>query len=428
MNLFTDFIAWDTIPKTYRESIEITRSLGIEYIWIDSLCIIQDDPEDWLREAEKMKTVYGNSYLNISATHAVDSHGGLFVSSNLGAEYFAHKIPQDPDIYIRSQPHQTHWPFGSNYNNMPHSPLLQRGWVFQERMLSPRMVHFDADELKWECQVAGDCQCGGMVVISNFKRDYYRSLRHEEPPMPYQWMRISERYSSLKFTYDKDRLIALAGIVQQGVQSGKGEKYLAGLWERNLSVLLCWKIIDTHRRPDTYLAPSWSWLSVFGTVEYSRRLDFHSTNPDIDVKITEVVCTSTKGSIATASTSPVVGFLRLKGRGLRMRAELADFGTQSTPPVYCLQKHCSDSRKPKILVQADYSMTREDASAITEVFLVFWGIMMPDQVTFLVLRSASIDSHKFERLGITWFLKGDKAKDLEQILADCEMEDNIIII
>ncbi|TGJ86908.1 hypothetical protein E0Z10_g1915 [Xylaria hypoxylon] len=281
MNLMMDFISWESIPKTYQESIQVTRLLGIEYIWIDSLCIIQDDAEDWQREAGKMKSVYGNSYLNIAATEALDSNGELFRSGKLSAQYPARKVPRDSMIQIRPQPSQTHRHFGSNYFENSRPPLLQRGWVLQERILSPRVVYYGAEEIQWECQAANDCQCGGMVVIANFKSGYHRSLKSDGvPPLPYQWMRISEKYSSLQFTYGNDRLVALSGLADQGVQSGKGGKYLAGLWERNLAHQLCWQILNIHRKPDTYLAPSWSWLSVFGVVrgelyEYRRSHPHH---------------------------------------------------------------------------------------------------------------------------------------------------------
>ncbi|KAF2970764.1 hypothetical protein GQX73_g2803 [Xylaria multiplex] len=425
MDVMTNHIPWDTIPKTYQESIEVTRLLGLNYIWIDSLCIIQDDGQDWKREAGRMKSVYGNSYLNIAATEALDSYGGLFMSGSLTTKYPAQKVPRDTTIQIRPQPDRTHAGFGSNYYYTAGHPLMQRGWVLQERVLSPRVVYYDADELKWECQTDADCQCGGMVVLSNFKQDYYKSLKHDGVPLPYEWMRISEKYSCLKFTYDSDRVVALAGLAEQGVQSGKGGKYLAGLWERNLAHQLCWQVSNTHRRPDTYITPSWSWLSVFGQVHYSNRMDFTSVCLNVDIKITEVSCTNKEGGIPTTVTSSIVGFLRLKGRGLKMRADVTDYGTQSSPPVYHLRREGDDHG---LLVRVDYIMSREDADAVKEVFLLFLGSLWPNGNGFLVLKSVSGDSPKFERLGFTWLEKGSKAKVSEQLLAYCKVEDDVIIV
>ncbi|KAI0803522.1 heterokaryon incompatibility protein-domain-containing protein [Xylaria sp. FL0064] len=423
-----DCIPWDSIPRLYQQSIEVTRLLGIDYIWIDTLCIVQDDAEDWQREAGKMKSVYGNSYLNIAANQAVDSSGDLFTSSSLGVEYPACKVPRYPDIQIRPQPHLTHRHFGSNYTNFPaESPLMQRGWVLQERILSPRVVHYDADEIKWECQAATDCQCGGMMVIANFKIDYYGGLKPDGTPLPYQWMRISERYGSLKFTYDSDRLVALAGLAEQGVQSGKGGRYFAGLWEHKLAHQLCWQITNTHRRPEVYLAPSWSWLSVFGSVRYNNRMDFTSTCSHIDVKITEVSCLSTEGNMPTTSTSPIIGFIRLKGRGMRMRAELSSPGTQSVPPVYFLRTEGGDVPVLKIIIRADYVMTQQEAAAVTEVFFLFWGCMWPNENAFLVLKPISAERPKFRRLGIMLLPQQGGAENMRRILAHCTTKDPIYL-
>ncbi|KAI0970600.1 heterokaryon incompatibility protein-domain-containing protein [Xylaria arbuscula] len=425
MNAMSDDIAWDSIPRLYQESIALTRLLGVEYIWIDSLCIIQNDEEDWLTEAGKMKAVYGNSYLNISANQAVNSYDPLFSSSNLGAEYPAQKVPEDLDIQIRPQPHLTHRHFGSNYTNLPaESPLMQRGWVLQERILSPRVVHYDAEEIRWECPAMTDCQCGGMVVIANFKLDYYSGLKPNGTPLPYQWMRISERYSTLKFTYESDRLVALAGLAEQGVQSRKGGKYLAGLWESNLAHQLCWQITNTHRRPETRLVPSWSWLSIFGTVRYTNRMDFTSTCSTIDFQIMEVSCLSTEGAAPTTSTSPIVGFIRLKGQALRMRAELTDPGSPSVPPVFRLRTDGSDRKGLQVLIRTDYIMNLKDASVIKDVLLLFWGSFWPNENIFLVLNPVSGESHKFERLGIMW----TGGEEQRRIRACCEMENDIILV
>ncbi|RWA11834.1 hypothetical protein EKO27_g3290 [Xylaria grammica] len=400
-------IPWKSIPKVYQESIQVTRLLGIEYIWIDTLCIVQDDAEDWKREAGKMKAVYGSSYLNIAATEAVDSYGDLFASSTLGTKYPSQEIPADRDVQVRAQPHQTHRHFGSNYYNIsPAAPPAAR--------LGPAGAHPVAAR-----------RCGGMAVISNFKLDYYGSLQRNGTPLPYEWMRIGESYSCLDFTYDGDRLVALAGLAEQGVQSGKGGRYLAGLWERSLPHQLCWEIVSVHRKPAAYIAPSWSWLSVFGMITYANRMDFNSACFSIDVRIAEASCTSTEGAVPTTSTSPIVGSLRLKGRGVRMRAEVGDYGTPSRPPVYRLR---AEGEEGGIWVRTDYAMGREDANAIKEVFLLFLGCMWPDKNAFLILRSVSSDSLKFERIGLTWLAKGKKERDFERILERCKVEDNIVIV
>ncbi|KAI1153574.1 heterokaryon incompatibility protein-domain-containing protein [Nemania diffusa] len=166
-------VSWHSIPKLYQDAITITRELQIEYIWIDSLCIIQDDLGDWERESIRMRTVYGNSYLNIAGCHARESSGGLFSTSNLMNCFPTYSVPGSTSKYIRQQPHYTHLDYGSNYTEQINQQvLLSRGWVLQERLLSPRIAYYDAEELKWECNLTTDCQCGGMSVMKNSKVDY----------------------------------------------------------------------------------------------------------------------------------------------------------------------------------------------------------------------------------------------------------------
>ncbi|KAI8628780.1 heterokaryon incompatibility protein-domain-containing protein [Xylariaceae sp. FL1651] len=411
-----DNIAWESIPKLYQDSIEVARCLGIQYIWIDTLCIVQDDAEDWRRESVQMKSVYGNSYLSIAAVQAVDSYGELFASSDLPAKLPSHT------------PYMTHLHFGSNYSRTSNPTLLRRGWVLQERILAPRVIYFDAEELKWECQTERDCQCGSMLTIRNFKTDHVGSLIRDEAPLPFQWMRVAEQYSGLQLTFDSDRLVALAGIAEQGIKSGKGGRYLAGLWERHLEHQICWEILDTHRKPETPLVPSWSWLSVFGSVRYNNRMDFSARGSEIDVEITEVDCSST-GTDYLAAGRPVSGFIRLNGRGTRMLAELTDAGDEFTPPTYCLRTGRGDEDETELWVEMDYIMTPEDASAIKEVFLLFWGEIL-EETTFLILKPAAENSQKYERFGIASYSNTDPelVAYRGEIISWCERKKDIIFI
>jgi hypothetical protein len=147
---FQQSILLDALPETFKDAISITRRLGIRYLWIDSLCIIQDSIEDWRKEASAMGDVYKNSFLNIAATGSKESSEGYF-----------HKRSYDFIEPIEVSPtwkKSTKGPYLWLHNiglvryvlNM--SPLLQRGWVLQERLLSPRVLHFGKDELFWECQ------------------------------------------------------------------------------------------------------------------------------------------------------------------------------------------------------------------------------------------------------------------------------------
>ncbi|KAI1335385.1 HET domain-containing protein [Xylariaceae sp. FL0016] len=469
-------VPWDTIPKTYQDAIEVTRQLELEYIWIDSLCIVQDDPEDWRRESVLMKAVYGNSYLNIAAIDAPDSRDGMFATSNLPRDFPALPVPGCPGVLARRQEAWAHRDFGSHYPSQFNSPvLMMRAWVLQERLLSRRVVYYDARELKWECDAARDCQCGALVTLGNFKLEFSDAVwrRQRDRPLPFIWMRIAERYSNLELTFDSDRAVALAGIAELALRSGGGGRYLAGLWEKHLAHQICWKIGDTYRKPEMYIAPSWSWLSVFGGVEYSNRMDFDACCSVIDVEITEAECTYLSEA---DQTGPVVdGHLKVSGRGAWMLAELSeaddtedengaegedeagddedvtedgdsrsngddtgddgdtgdddDSEYEEDPPWYCLRYEESGlPLSEKWDVVMDYLMDENEARRIKRVFMLYWGAMADYQHTFLMLKEVPGEVEKFERLGILWLTRQDSEADLDQALDLCKPKKDIIIV
>jgi hypothetical protein len=141
------------LPTTFRETIELTRLLGVHYLWIDSLCIIQDSREDWLHESSMMGEVYAHGTLNIAATSAEDGNGGIF-GHDIADDYWLPRLissslwtnddatPRDYIVYPDFDPaYPEVWK-----NLVEETPLGERGWVLQERILSPRVVHFAANQ------------------------------------------------------------------------------------------------------------------------------------------------------------------------------------------------------------------------------------------------------------------------------------------
>jgi Heterokaryon incompatibility protein (HET) len=150
---FKDRNALRDLPKTFEHALMVARELQVEYIWIDSLCIIQDDPEDWLHESALMHKIYSNAMCNIAATGAVDSSEGLF-------------FERDPSyvkpVRTRLRHDVTTVEFEGLYDisevdfwkdAVLEAPLNRRGWVCQERLLAPRILHFGKNQLLWECCV-----------------------------------------------------------------------------------------------------------------------------------------------------------------------------------------------------------------------------------------------------------------------------------
>jgi hypothetical protein len=125
-------IRWSDLTRTFQEAITVTRALSIEYIWIDSLCIIQEDNKDWYIEAPRMEQVYGHSYLNLAALASLDGRGGLFRErrpTSLSPIMFkARSFLLNGSFKIVRQ---DFWE-----GNVLDAPLYQRAWVFQGELIN----------------------------------------------------------------------------------------------------------------------------------------------------------------------------------------------------------------------------------------------------------------------------------------------------
>ena len=271
-------IPWSRIPRTFRDAINVTRALGIEYIWIDSICIVQDDLKDWESQAAKMHKIYENSHVTIGATSASGPNGGLFLRQSSGAfqetgitasgahfSMVGHKIWRHPMHY-----HAEDLPQGRSW------PLLGRAWVFQERLLSPRFLHFTKNELIWECNKESLCECGDSRLESmSMKPGNHEALTSKTKENAVRgWHLMTSSYCSLKLSFESDKLPALSGLAAKMAAVRPGAQYLAGLWSDSIDRDLLWHVQDWKhrgeavRRPAQWRAPTWSWVSLDAHIMY----------------------------------------------------------------------------------------------------------------------------------------------------------------
>jgi hypothetical protein len=156
LNSSTTRISSEALSQTFRDAIEVVRSLGLDYIWIDSLCIIQDkDSDDWTKESSKMSQVYGSSYLNLTATAGVDGSRGFAAKEfdlSCNFSFTARGKVGNEDRLFQCVPRSLY------QDSISSAPLNIRGWVVQERILAPRTVHFSDTELFGECIERTACE------------------------------------------------------------------------------------------------------------------------------------------------------------------------------------------------------------------------------------------------------------------------------
>jgi hypothetical protein len=260
-------IPWDALPKTFQDAVQVTLRLGLRYIWIDSLCIVQNDDGDWRKEGSRMASIYSRSFLTIAATKSSNPKGGCFVVSSPGCVGRTYELrDSDNVIYnIGSRDALDHT------GNTGRFPLLQRAWVFQERLLSARMLHFGPEEMLWECMSCTACECSSWIM----SRHEDKTLPPWEPldsprtnPFTQGWHYTIAEYSHKNLTFDTDIFPALQGVAKR-VQEQRKCSYYAGLWEDSLLEDLLWNRsfpgITTQWR-----APSWSWASGDGIVRWEH--------------------------------------------------------------------------------------------------------------------------------------------------------------
>lgn len=411
----------DTLSKTFQDAITICREFRVKYLWIDSLCIFQDSPEDWRREAAHMGQIYQNSLCNIAATGASNDEEGCFKD-------------RDASLLQRCTI-KSEWDNQDNgtwevidgdfwYARMDKAPLNQRGWVMQERWLSPRVLHYGQDQIMWECSELEACETypdGLPKPLKNpqsgFKLDpeFLKRLKYwkEDYPMGSDpeflhrstWISIVSRYSVTGLTKGEDKLVAISGIAKR-MQSLLDDEYLAGLWRKDLPCQLLWTVIDhllryilPPTRPRPYRAPSWSWASVDGAVAGSG-----GYYDGIKITILDAVVTPV-GSDSTGQIKD--GFIRLNGR------------------IFLAELVPRSGLGPNIMVRVDsevfetyyYPDTKPEALDSLRVYLLpirSYNYENTPWLECLVLNAAPQGNGTYERLGRCNFYDENSCSALRQ--------------
>ncbi|KAF6823862.1 heterokaryon incompatibility protein [Colletotrichum plurivorum] len=307
-------LARTRLPTTFRHAVEVTEKLGIRYIWIDSLCIIQSGPDkvkDWTREVRLMASVYSNSVINIAASDASNSSAGMFRDRDtkpatpllvaLPVPVVLREGRLDWTISTETKPHV----FVSDdvtSCGLGQSPLDKRAWVCQERLLSVRTVHFGAKQVAWECfetpfaceslpwgidvnhsliQTSGSFwalpQEASMSEMGTQAPPMLRappgSWKEDDATMQTQrWFDVLTDFANRQLTVRDDKLPAIGAVAQQ-IAKSLGDEYLMGCFKSHLPHTLLWEIVGSPLPRDktkSYLAPSWSWAKASQKVSFEN--------------------------------------------------------------------------------------------------------------------------------------------------------------
>jgi hypothetical protein len=272
-------IKYEHLPKTFQDVVVLARLLEIRYVWIDSLCIKQDN-EEFKVEGQYMHRTYRNSYLNLSAAASSSGQGGLFQSRHKkDIEFFELKIPEWKDLGNES------WyifPRDLWKEHLLDQPLYARGWVFQERMLSPRILHFASKQIFWDCSTMSACETipNGLPAplddLAATERHWRERLQlgnglvvgSADPSPDDFWKRAVQNYTQCALTQSDDKLLAVWGVAKLLRDLfPNGEEYAVGMWNTDLHRQLPWTVTDYKKAKKITAAPSWSWASIHGKLQ-----------------------------------------------------------------------------------------------------------------------------------------------------------------
>ncbi|KAH6884837.1 heterokaryon incompatibility protein-domain-containing protein, partial [Thelonectria olida] len=294
--------AIETLPATFRDAVITAYRLGHEFIWIDSLCIVQDGQHEWQSECPRMSSIYQSAVLTIAAPAAEDSTAGFLHSretltdskySPCPIQYRTeggkpqgtltiwyprcHPEPAPPERHLKRNPRDV-------LAEQPSSVLDNRGWVMQERILSRRTLYFGSFQMHFECHGAlyyeslhednlnwqhRQVQEKDLGVTRRQFRERMLVIKASTTRFSSWWHSFLEAYSTCDLSVSTDRMPAISGI------PASSDKYLAGIWERYLPEALLWMTTPNtahlqcnSTRGREYVAPSWSWASSIGAVQF----------------------------------------------------------------------------------------------------------------------------------------------------------------
>ena len=325
---YLEALDMDETSQTIRDAIHVVRASGLRYLWVDALCIIQDNETDKSQEISKMDHIYTSALFTIVAQSASSAEQGFlslrsppptsyklpFCCSNGGfgtmsVTYRGATMKFIPILgtrlaksYFRTPGPETrlHHTIAFNQNSelttisklpMSVEPLEHRAWAFQESLLSPRLLIYNSITLRWFCR-GGEYNLGSsyceidhqhdtLSTRGDFDKLRSANKRYEISGIDH-WHNLVRHYSARKLTSPADRLLALGGVAKTLAEANHS-RYLAGLWEDALPQQLLWQSdagnfdMDDDEEPGdmnrcsrlmVYKAPSWSWASIDKEVSF----------------------------------------------------------------------------------------------------------------------------------------------------------------
>ena len=388
-----------TLPQIFRDAIQVACHLGVHYLWIDGLCIQQgeDYRSDWARESQEMDQIYSNAFFNISATLSEDGTESLFQRRS-----WRSLVPSRVQIDMDGQLEQYYVLDGDIWKNeVDEAPLSRRGWVFQERILAQRVIHFGPSQIGWECKELEALEMfpRGIPLMSGLstmrKSDIFGDLHPTTQDSGRDlenfvgvWQELVSAYSTCALSKEDDKLIAFLGIAKKFMQS-RTDTYIAGMWEKTLMYDLAWNrptwdIEDYPLSRTSSRAPSWSWASVDGEITFPTTIGGVQNHFVSDVQL-----------LATSDeNTPAVRRSKVQARGLCLPLRLKWSNEEvSGVEVTGLRFTAADGLFDRNIVLEDSDRAAEAAGAAGRLLLLPLFTTTYILVGLILIKTRGVSAH-----------------------------------
>ncbi|KAI0538009.1 heterokaryon incompatibility protein-domain-containing protein [Xylaria digitata] len=429
------------LPRTLLDAIHAARAMGFKYIWIDALCIIQDDNDDWSREAVKMTQVYANAALTITTSVGGSSHDGLFRAHPDGffnpqqlyirlpkRDRIREKAPiRDLDLsvvrhcptrplsYLAVYPDANFPYIGFAYIGAVGSPVETRAWTLQEQILSRRILYYGNGAILWECLDVSasehdpDGVRHGIQFPDRWKiKQYFHSHMASQPQSTTYGMasnseavvldkpfatycRLLETYGNRSITKPSDRITAILGLGQI-MQKVSGNEFIGGIWKGGHTLAsLLWSIEVPSPKARTSNFPTWSWASVSPESEENRVFNNLGETEQAVQWRAKVISFGVQSNLAQTE---VKGGITLEGRLGRLRDDES----------YIMSVKGALRTTPYVFVDlaADTAALENDLDNIWcfEMVTLSGAGDLPSKACLLLRRVDCAGSPTFERIGV----------------------------
>ena len=445
-------IATSTLPQTILDAITVTRKLGLQYLWVDSLCITQDSASEKDKEIAKMDRIYQNAQLTICAASAEKCNDGFLATRSMRGD-------SSPSTILASIPFACpNMASGTVSLRKPepyyigYEPLSKRGWALQERVLSSRMIIYGRWQMYWQCQSQMksdggrtdrfDDKLAGLSVLDSLQmQSSGHSWSTSDDAIWTGWAKVVQDYSRRRLAQPSDKLPALSGIANR-FQNATNDYYCAGLWKSSLLKGLKWIVAPLlHQgRPSIYRAPTWSWASVLGAIfimnyHRPRKHSAASHTLIVDCRVTLEDTSAPFGKVREGKLTIRGVFRTLNWNGDEQipRADLdpamipipakGTFSRRFPDGIVALAKpdlpkklcHVKSNSADQNVREVMFHMGR-NKNVVNEIRLPVFLVIIDSDSALMLER---VEEWRFTRLGLVKF---EEEWDLENCFDSCEQE------